>query len=76
MKSEGHVTWRFTKKHHVMYGRALYVVGSVAELGCWNINKAKRLSWGEADNWFVDVSIPNDQNIEYKFLEGSYKDIK
>jgi hypothetical protein len=31
----------------VDYGRALYVVGSSAELGAWNMENALRLTWTE-----------------------------
>jgi hypothetical protein len=35
----------FLVKKKVSFGYAVYVIGSVDALGCWDISKAFRLNW-------------------------------
>lgn len=70
------VGWRFTKKQNTAYGRAIYISGNVPELGSWEPTKAIRLECFESDNWSVEVNVPIDKAIEYKYVEGGFDDIR
>jgi hypothetical protein len=70
------VKWRFTRKQYLRFGRALYVVGGVEELGNWNPSNSVRLTWSEGDNWSAEVALPFDKLIEYKFIEGGFNNIQ
>lgn len=74
-KSNKKLKWRFTRKEFLKFGRAWYVVGSTVELGNWDPNNAIRLKWTEADNWSVQISLPIDKVIHYKYLEGGYENV-
>lgn len=62
------------------YGEAVYVVGSVPELGAWSTDGAKALSadgyTDEHPSWTGTISIALGQDVEYKFvkigLDGSF----
>lgn len=70
------VSWRFTKKQNLPFGRALFLSGNVDELGAWDPLRALRLQCFESDNWSVEVEIPYDRDIEFKYIEGDYEDIR
>ena len=70
------VNWRFTKEQNIGYGKALYLCGSIPELGSWEPLNAIKLQCCESDNWTAQIDIPYDKNIEYKYIEGGYDDIR
>lgn len=70
------VNWRFTRKQNVGFGRALYLSGNIPELGNWDPAKAIRLQCCESDNWSVQVDVPYDKPMEYKYIEGGFDDVK
>ena len=44
------------------------IAGSVPELGMWSVQGAIRMNHVEGDNWEVQVSVPGNKNIEYKYF--------
>jgi hypothetical protein len=58
----------------VQYGRAVFVCGSLKELGEWNTKQAVRLEWGVGDRWRGRVEVATrGQRAEFKFLEGAWE---
>lgn len=57
------------------WGESLYIVGNVEELGGWDINKAigpmfnSTQSIAQYPNWFIDLNLPKNQQIEFKFIK-------
>ena len=51
-------------------GQDVYISGSVAELGSWNVANAVKLTWIDSDTWsgWVDFSASAGQAIQYKFI--------
>lgn len=60
-------------------GESVYVVGNVHELGNWDTNNAVGPFFNDTEsiakypNWFYDVSLPIDTNVEYKFIKKNTK---
>ncbi|WP_310604609.1 alpha-amylase family glycosyl hydrolase [Anaerosporobacter sp.] len=57
------------------YGSNVYLVGSVYELGNWDVTKAigplfnSTSSIGMYPTWFYDVNVPAGTTIQYKFIK-------
>ena len=66
--------YRFQVSAHTNMGESIALLGSTAELGCWNINNCIPLQT-KSDRyplWWADVDIPyTDSKIEYKYLKFS-----
>lgn len=66
----------FTVQKRVAFGRGLYLVGNLPELGNWNPDFAVKLFWMEGDHWSqtVTVKLPNNKptTVQYKFIETDY----
>jgi hypothetical protein len=52
------------------YGQDLYIIGSAAELGSWDVTRAVKLTWIDSDTWsgWVDFSASAGQTILYKYI--------
>ena len=55
------------------FGKALYLTGSVPELGQWDLNRALRMSYVSEHNWTLSVNIfhqnkANNKAIEFKYV--------
>lgn len=56
-------------------GESVYIVGSTAELGNWDVSKAigpifnDTLTIGKYPTWFYDISVPANTQIEFKFVK-------
>ncbi|QDP40372.1 alpha-amylase family glycosyl hydrolase [Radiobacillus deserti] len=54
-------------------GSNIYLVGNVHELGNWDPNKAIGPFFNQVvykyPNWYYDVSVPADTNLEFKFIK-------
>lgn len=76
-EKQSDVTVTFTVNGYVTeYGEDIYVVGNTPELGYWDTDNARALSWVDSDTWsgtvdFTDFTKGDD--IEFKFIvkEGS-----
>ena len=63
----------FAFKKRVAFGRGLYLVGNLPELGAWNPRHSVKLFWKEGHNWTQTVTIELPAglarlSVEYKFL--------
>lgn len=54
------------------YGQNLYIVGSLPQLGGWDLSKALPLSWHPGHRWSAEVVLPVD-SFEFKavVVEGA-----
>ncbi|KAK2818398.1 hypothetical protein FQN49_007942, partial [Arthroderma sp. PD_2] len=63
---------RFKLLATTQLGEDVFVIGSIKELGSWDISKAVPLKPDVyADNchqWYADIDLPTDVALEYKFL--------
>ncbi|TVX93616.1 alpha-amylase family glycosyl hydrolase [Paenibacillus agilis] len=54
-------------------GENVYLSGNIFELGSWNIESAIGPMYNQVvykyPNWYIDVSVPADTQIQYKFLK-------
>lgn len=54
------------------YGENVFIVGSIPQLGSWNVNNAIALSaskYTSTNNlWYVTVSLPAGSSFEYKYI--------
>jgi len=66
------VNVHFYRYKKVEFGHALYVVGSIPQLGDWNPRKAIKLIWQENHNWAGVVAIPAPCDFEYKYIISAY----
>lgn len=57
------------------YGQNVYLVGNCVELGNWDTSKAIGPFYNATEtiasypDWFFDVSVPEDYNLEFKFIK-------
>lgn len=52
------------------YGENIYVLGSIPELGSWNVNNSSEaMMCPSYPEWFLPVSVPKGTNFEYKFVK-------
>jgi hypothetical protein len=56
-------TYRFICEKHLPFGKALYIVGNIEQLGEWNLNCAIRLDCYLEKYWVIDIDIPVDTEI-------------
>jgi hypothetical protein len=49
---------RFNIRLKVDFGQQLFVVGSCASLGAWNMDNAVKLNWQEGHIWEAAVELP------------------
>lgn len=66
------VNYTFTQKCKVKFGEALYLSGSLPELGQWIPSRALRMNCKYEHFWAVTVAIPIELNIEFKFFIAPY----
>jgi hypothetical protein len=45
--------------YHCKFGQHLCLVGSVEQLGHWDVARGLEMHWSDGDVWRVDVDIPN-----------------
>lgn len=48
---------KFSIVYNTSPGEEVYVVGSLPELGNWNIQNAKRMQWTNGNNWISEVRL-------------------
>ncbi len=46
---------QFQIQHHCDFGQALYVIGSLYQLGKWKIKSAFRLTWSEVKSCLLSL---------------------
>lgn len=60
-----------TRHAQTAYGEGLKVVGSLEELGSWEVDMAPAMHWNEGDWWNVDVTLPAGELFEAKLVHLS-----
>lgn len=63
----------FEEKVQTVYGENVYIAGSVAQLGSWDVDRAVELSADAYTSanplWTVTLALPVGTSFEYKFLK-------
>jgi Starch binding domain len=52
----------------VDFGDKVCIVGNQDALGQWNVDNAQELCWGDGDVWTGEVSLPDNEEIEFKLV--------
>ena len=50
-------------------------MGSVPELGQWNVAEAPGMQWTEDHNWVTEVALPESSNLQFKIVHVSHNGI-
>jgi len=77
--SSNQVCVRFVVKGaETFLGENVYIVGNVAELGNWRVDKSFGPMFNQIiypyPNWYYDVSVPANRLIEFKFIKKDDKE--
>lgn len=48
----------FKVHYRAVFGDSLYMVGSTASLGRWDLSQAVQLHWSPGDTWHATVALP------------------
>lgn len=62
----GNLTPSFPLQVH--FGQQVLLVGSVKELGGWDLATAVPLSWAEGHCWTASVAMPAGEEVQFKFV--------
>jgi len=68
MKKGGNVTVNFAIEYGTVMGELVFITGSLPELGGWDVNLSKKMEWNEGALWKIQVVLPKDAILEYKYL--------
>lgn len=60
----------FSCKRRISFGESLYLSGSIPELGLWNFENSLEMINIYEDIWYLIVSLPLNEKIEYKFIKS------
>ncbi|KAM3134243.1 hypothetical protein pb186bvf_013663 [Paramecium bursaria] len=52
----------------LLYGQELYLIGNIEQLGQWDVNNSLHMIAKGVANWELDIEIPYNTNVEYKYL--------
>lgn len=59
----------FNINYHTLWGQTLYIVGSIPELGLWNVSMAKPMQYTHDDNWLAEIDIASEtKELEYRYI--------
>ena len=50
----------------VNFGEGHKIVGNVAELGQWDVERAPSMAWNDGSLWTLDLEMPVGSNLEFK----------
>lgn len=59
---------RLTLKQDVAFGEDLCIVGSSANLGCWDVSGAAVMQWSEGGIWVLETPMPCGVMVELKVV--------
>lgn len=52
-----------------MWGQTLFIIGSIPELGEWNTDRAKEMSYTQDGNWKFELELPDEAiDFEYRYF--------
>jgi hypothetical protein len=72
IKTDDMMSYTFAVTKAIKFGEAVFVLGSVASLGEWEISKAVRMVCRDEKEWIIARNIPMDIRIEYKFFVAAF----
>ena len=59
----------FNINFHTVWGQKLCIVGSIPELGSWELALAKEMNYTGEGNWQLELELPsNIKSIEYRYF--------
>ncbi len=71
---------RFNINFHTIWGQVLYVIGSIPELGSWNVSMAQPMTYMGDGNWNLEIELPprevssqvsSEISFEYRYFMSS-----
>merc|ERR1719401_2274393 len=63
------MTIEFRVQYNTAFGQDLRLVGSVPQLGGWDLSRSLPMTWSAGNVWFVKVDLPHDAApVEYKYV--------
>ncbi|KAM7257076.1 hypothetical protein ACFE04_012817 [Oxalis oulophora] len=67
---------KFQLQRECKFGEQFFIVGDHLILGSWDLEKAVPLSWSDSHIWGVEMELPIDEPVQFKFIlkdiEGDY----
>lgn len=64
------VSVEFVVDHHVQFGQRMFLLGSLEQLGAWELERAVPMEWSSEHRWRATVSLEQPQGVS---LEVEYK---
>jgi 4-alpha-glucanotransferase len=62
----------FNITFHTVWGQTLYIIGSIPELGNWDVRSAKEMHHTGDGNWFFELNLPDREvSFEYRYFMSS-----
>ncbi|MDR0428350.1 MAG: 4-alpha-glucanotransferase [Dysgonamonadaceae bacterium] len=62
----------FNINFHTIWGQAIYITGSIPELGNWDIERAKEMHYRDDGHWYVELELPDEPlSVEYRYVMKS-----
>lgn len=59
---------KFQLQYYCCFGEQILLVGNDPTLGSWDPSSAVPLNWSEGGIWFVELDVPVELSIQFKFL--------
>jgi len=57
------INFKFNMHYDTGFGKAVYMIGNISELGNWNIKNAYRLHYQNNNNWTGELIIKRSETI-------------
>jgi len=68
-EKSGNVEVEFELEYKTTFGEVLFIIGSIKEMGSWNLGEAKRMEWNYGGIWKIKLVLPREKlPCEYKYL--------
>ncbi|MDR1369910.1 MAG: 4-alpha-glucanotransferase [Dysgonamonadaceae bacterium] len=62
----------FNINFHTVWGQVLHVIGSIPELGSWNVSVAQPMQYAGEGNWNLEIELPDEEiSFEYRYFMSS-----
>lgn len=60
---------KFNINYHTVWGQSVFIIGSIPELGAWDLRKARELNYTDNDNWTLELELPDRAtHFEYRYF--------
>lgn len=67
------ISYRFAREFTTNFGEAVYLSGNINQLGNWDPQRAIKMTCDRYSYWNVEVIIPMETFIEYKYFIGPFE---